>query len=118
MHDVGGGQARAGWFDFLRPRTAYAQTPPATFYGKGLRPGDLLEARIGERPCVPPTRVNAQGKWVIAIASDAVCGPAAGARVEFFLNGALCEETDAWQPGGIPRNVADGIILHPKSAQP
>ncbi len=92
--------------------TASAQTPPATFYGKGLRSGDRVEAFIGGRSCGAAT-ANTAGEWSISVPSSAACGPTAGAPVAFTLNGAAATATPAatWQGGGLPADVANGYVL-------
>jgi len=92
--------------------TASAQTPPATFYGKGLRSGDRVEAFIGGRSCGAAT-ANTAGEWSISVPSSAACGPTAGASVSFTLNGAAATITPAatWQGGGLPPDVANGYAL-------
>jgi len=92
--------------------SASAQTPPATFYGKGLKSGDKVEAMIGGKSCGTAT-ANAAGEWSISVASTAACGPTAGAAVSFTLNGAAATATPAatWQGGGLPADVANGYVL-------
>ncbi|MBM4415395.1 MAG: hypothetical protein FJ035_03875 [Chloroflexi bacterium] len=94
--------------------SANAQTPPATFYGKGLTAGHKVEASIGGRSCGTAT-VTATGEWVISVASDNKCQPTAGAAVSFTINGAPATATPAavWQAGGTPpaANIANGYVL-------
>ena len=92
--------------------TANAQTPPATFYGKGLKSGDKVEAMVGGKSCGTAT-ANAAGEWSISVPSTAACGPTAGAAVAFTLNGAAATATPAatWQGGGLPADVANGYVL-------
>lgn len=92
--------------------TANAQTPPATFYGKGLKSGDKVEAFIAGKSCGSAT-ANAAGEWSISVPTTAACGPTAGAAVSFTLNGAAATATPAatWQGGGLPADVANGYVL-------
>lgn len=92
--------------------TASAQTPPATFYGKGLRSGDRVEAFIGGRSCGAAT-ANTAGEWSISVAASAACGPTAGAPTAFTLNGEAATASPAatWQGGGLPPDVANGYVL-------
>ena len=48
--------------------SANAQTPPATFYGKGLKSGDKVGAWIGGKVCAEAT-ANAAGEWSISVPS-------------------------------------------------
>jgi hypothetical protein len=101
--------------------SANAQTPPATFYGKGLTAGQVVGASIGGKSCGTAT-VTAAGEWVISIASDNACGPTAGAAVSFTIAGAAATATPAavWQAGGTPppANIADGYTLRPGGTTP
>jgi len=99
--------------------SANAQTPPATFYGKGLKSGDKVEAFIAGKSCGTST-ANAAGEWSISVASTAACAPTAGAAVSFTLNGAAATATPAatWQGGGLPADVANGYVLAAGAATP
>ena len=101
--------------------SANAQTPPATFYGRGLTAGQTVGATIGGRSCGTAT-VTAAGEWVISVASDAACAPTAGAAVSFTINGAPATAAPAavWQAGGTPppANIADGYVLRAGAATP
>lgn len=93
--------------------TADAQTPPAVFYGKGLKSGDRVEALIGGKSCGTAT-ANAAGEWSISVQSNNVaCGPTENAAVAFTLNGAAVSPTPAavWKGGGLPPDVANGYVL-------
>jgi hypothetical protein len=92
--------------------TATAQTPPAVFYGKGLKSGDKVEATIGGKSCGTAT-ANAAGEWSISVQSTATCAPTANAAVAFTLNGGAATSTPAatWQGGGLPPDVANGYVL-------
>ena len=92
--------------------TAKAQTPPANFYGKGLKSGDKVEASIGGKSCGTAT-ASAAGEWAISVQSSATCGPTEGAAVTFTLNGAAATATPAatWKGGGLPADVAIGYVL-------
>jgi len=92
--------------------SANAQTPPATFYGKGLKSGDKVEASIAGKSCGSAT-ANAAGEWSISVPTTAACAPTAGAAVSFTLNGAAATATPAatWQGGGLPADVANGYVL-------
>lgn len=92
--------------------TADAQTPPAVFYGKGLKSGDKVEAMIAGKSCGTAT-ANAAGEWSISVASTAACGPTENAAVAFTLNGGGATATPAatWKGGGLPPDVANGYVL-------
>jgi hypothetical protein len=92
--------------------TVSAQNPPATVYGKGLKAGDKVEARIGGTACGSAT-ANAAGEWSISIPTTAPCNPTAGAAISFTLNGNAVTSTPAatWQAGGLPGDVANGYVL-------
>ena len=92
--------------------TADAQTPPAVFYGKGLKSGDKVEAMIAGKSCGTAT-ANAAGEWSISVQSNAACGPTEGAAVAFTLNGGAATATPAatWKGGGLPPDVANGYVL-------
>lgn len=101
--------------------SAYAQSPPATFYGKGLTAGQVVGASVGGKACGTAT-VTAAGEWVISIAPDNACGPQAGAAVSFTIAGGAATATPAavWQAGGTPppANIADGYTLKAGGAAP
>lgn len=92
--------------------SANAQTPPATFYGKGLKSGDKVEAMIAGKSCGTAT-ANAAGEWSISVAAGSACAPTSGAAVAFTLNAAAVTATPAatWQGGGLPADVANGYVL-------
>ena len=92
--------------------TADAQTPPAVFYGKGLKSGDKVEAMIAGKSCGTAT-ANAAGEWSISVQSNAACGPTEGAAVSFTLNAGAATATPAatWKGGGLPPDVANGYVL-------
>ena len=92
--------------------TADAQTPPAVFYGKGLKSGDKVEAMIAGKSCGTAT-ANAAGEWSISVQSNAACGPTEGAAVSFTLNAGPATATPAatWKGGGLPPDVANGYVL-------
>ncbi len=92
--------------------TADAQTPPATFYGKGLKSGDKVELFIAGKSCGSAT-ANAAGEWSVSVPTTAACAPTAGAAVTATLNGAAASLNPAatWQGGGLPPDVANGYTL-------
>ena len=92
--------------------TADAQTPPAVFYGKGLKSGDRVEALIAGRSCGTAT-ANAAGEWSISVQANAACAPTENAAVAFTLNAAAATSTPAatWKGGGLPPDVANGYVL-------
>jgi hypothetical protein len=92
--------------------TVNAQTPPASFYGKGLKSGDKVEAFIGGKSC-GSTTVNAATEWSIPVSATAACGPTQGAAVSFTLNGAPATVVPAavWNGGGTPPDIANGYVL-------
>jgi hypothetical protein len=97
--------------------TASAQTPPATFYGRGLQAGSTVQASIGGTVCGSST-VNSAGEWSISVPTTAPCNPTEGAAVTFTVNGAPATATPAavWRGGGLPPDVANGYVLAPASA--
>lgn len=98
--------------------TANAQTPPATFYGKGLKAGDKVEVWVGGKVCGTAT-ATAAGEWSLQVAADNACGPTANAAVAFRLNGANVTASPAavWVGGGLPSDVANGYVLSAAPAQ-
>lgn len=92
------------------PQVAYAQTPPAAFYGRGLEPGDRVEAQLAGLSCGTAV-VNAKGEWAILIQSTAACRPTEGATVTFLLNGIEAPVRAIWRGGGLPEDVEYGIDL-------
>lgn len=89
---------------------AQAQVPPFTAYGSGLRAGDRVEAFDGTRSCGTAT-ADANGNWILQIASNAPCNPAANDVITFTLNGAPTSASEVYKAGGAPRDVARGITL-------
>ena len=83
---------------------AYAQNPPAVFYGTDTSSGDVVEAFIDGVSCGSATATS--DGWVIQIDEDAACDPADGDDVSFTLNGTAVEEHETWTAGGSPANVA------------
>lgn len=102
--------------NMLRPRVAYAQTPPATFYGRGLRPGALVTAELDGRPVGSQAVVNDQGEWVIAIQSNDSSRPTQGSTVTFAVDGERMEPPATWQGGGFPDDLEWGLVLRPAQA--
>ncbi len=94
-----------------QPVTAHAQTPPATFYGRGLTPGDVVRAHVSGRPCSNECVVNEKGEWVIFIPTTADCIPTAGALVTFTVNGVESHTKSVWQGGGLPDDIEWGLEL-------
>ena len=91
--------------------TVHAQvSPPATYFGAGMTPGDEVEAFIGSLSCGVST-VTAAGEWVIVVQPDASCEPSTGLEVTFAVNGAPAEESETWRPGGVPADLAVGMTL-------
>jgi hypothetical protein len=97
--------------------TASAQVPPYTAYGQNLAAGARVEAFIGGKSC-GTTNANAQGQWILQIASNAPCSPADGLTITFTLNGAPTSASETWKAGGAPKNVAQGITLIAAPAPP
>lgn len=89
---------------------AHAQVPPFTAYGSGLRAGDRVEAFDGTRSCGTSV-ADANGNWILQIASNAPCNPAANDNITFTLNGAPTSASEVYKAGGAPRDVARGITL-------
>lgn len=92
--------------------SAQAQTPPFSAYGIGQTPGAVVEAFVGGNSCGTAT-ADADGNWLLEIAADAPCTPAAGDEISFTLDGAAVTETATWSAGGVPADVANGISLTP-----
>ena len=89
---------------------AHAQVPPFTAYGSGLRAGDKVEAFDGTRSC-GTANADANGNWILQIASNAPCNPAANDTITFTLNGAPTSASETYKAGGAPKDVARGITL-------
>lgn len=91
--------------------TAHAQQAPYTAYGTGLQAGQVVAVYDGSTECGSVT-VDANGDWLIRIASDAPCSPQTGDTLTFMLDGqATTASGETWRPGGAPANVAQGIAL-------
>ncbi len=97
--------------------TANAQTPPATFYGKGLKAADKVEVSVGGASCGIAT-ATAAGEWSLSVAADNACKPTAAGAVTFKLNGAAqtASPAAAWANGGLPSDVANGYVLSAAAA--
>lgn len=89
--------------------------PPAIYYGFGLDPGEVVAAfntRTGcEEIVCEQAEVNGDGFWVMRIAGDNVCGPQPGDTVIFAIGGEAVDHTESWISGGVPADVARGIVL-------
>lgn len=99
--------------------TANAQTPPATFYGKGLKAADKVEVSVGGASCGTAT-ATATGEWSLSVGADNACKPTAAGAVTFKLNGAAqtASPAAAWANGGLPSDVANGYVLSAAAAAP
>ena len=87
-----------------------AQTPPYSAYGTGATAGDEIAAWIDGVVC-GETTVDAAGEWVIFVEAGGDCGAADGDTIMFSVNGEVAEETATWSAGGVPDDVAAGIML-------
>ena len=88
--------------------------PPATYYGFGLDPGDVvtsLNTRPGCEVVCEQAVVDSDALWVLRIAGDNVCGVREGDVIEFTVNGEPVTPTETWAPGGAPADAAQGITL-------
>ena len=99
--------------------TANAQTPPATFYGKGLKAADKVEVHVGGALCGTAT-ATAAGEWSLQVAADNACKPTAAGEVAMKLNGVLqtVSPKAVWANGGLPSDVANGYVLTAAPAAP
>ena len=99
--------------------TANAQTPPATFYGKGLKAADKVEVSVGGASCGTAI-ATATGEWSLSVGADNACKPTAAGAVTFKLNGAAqtASPAAAWANGGLPSDVANGYVLSAAAAAP
>ena len=97
--------------------TANAQTPPATFYGKGLKAADKVEVSVGGASCGTAI-ATATGEWSLSVGADNACKPTAAGAVTFKLNGAAqtASPAAAWANGGLPSDVANGYVLSAAAA--
>ena len=97
--------------------TANAQTPPATFYGKGLKAADKVEVSVGGVSCGTAI-ATATGEWSLSVGADNACKPTAAGAVTFKLNGAAqtASPAAAWANGGLPSDVANGYVLSAAAA--
>ncbi|MCK9486562.1 MAG: hypothetical protein M0R73_07655 [Dehalococcoidia bacterium] len=84
--------------------------PPFTAYGTGLTAGDTISASIDGEACGEAT-VDAEGNWLLPIASDHECAPQVGDTINFAINGEAAAETATYSFGGAPEDVANGIDL-------
>jgi len=91
--------------------STYAQNPPATFYGTA-EAGDEITATIDGTECASAT-AGADGFWQLQVPEGGDCGASDGDTVGFTINGAAAEETETWQAGGAPSDVANGVSLTP-----
>ena len=89
---------------------AHAQVPPFTADGSGLKAGDKVESFDGTKSCGTAT-ADANGNWILQIASNAPCNPAANDTLTFTLNGAPTSASETYKAGGAPKDVARGITL-------
>jgi hypothetical protein len=89
---------------------ASAASPPDAMYGSGLKAGDRVEVFDGPKAC-GATTANANGQWLIWIATTAPCGPADGDKLGFHLNGAATTAAETFKIGGAPARVATGVRL-------
>jgi hypothetical protein len=96
--------------------STYAQNPPATFYGTA-EAGDEITATIDGEECASAT-AGADGFWQLQVPEGGDCGASDGDTVGFTLNGTAAEETETWQAGGAPSNVAEGVTLTPGEEGP
>lgn len=81
--------------------TADAQSPPFRAFGVGVAAGATVAAQIGGVEC-GTTTADADGNWIVDIASAAACNPASGDTITFSLDGAAVDETATWSSGGSP----------------
>ncbi len=81
--------------------TADAQQPPFRAFGTGVAAGATVAAQIGGVEC-GTTTADADGNWLLDIASDAACNPASGDTITFSLDGAAVDETATWSSAGSP----------------
>ena len=88
-----------------------AQNPPATFYGTA-ESGDVITATIDGTECASAT-AGADGFWQMQVLEGGDCGASDGDTVGFTLNGTAANETETWQAGGAPSDVANGVSLTP-----
>ena len=79
-----------------------AQVAPATLYGIGYAPGDVIEAFINDVSCATAT-ADANGDWTMQIPAAPPCSPRDGDTVTFTRNGRAMVATETWRPLGRPR---------------
>jgi hypothetical protein len=91
--------------------STYAQNPPATFYGTA-EAGDEITATIDDEECASAT-AGADGFWQLQVPEGGDCGASDGDTVGFTINGTAADETETWQAGGAPSDVANGVTLTP-----
>ena len=96
--------------------SASAQNPPATFYG-AAESGDVITATIDGTECASAT-AGADGFWQMQVLEGGTCGASDGDTVGFTVNGTPANETETWQAGGAPSNVANGVSLTPGEEEP
>ena len=88
----------------------YAQMPPFTAYGSGVKADDKIEAFDGKYSC-GTARADSNGNWILQISRSAPCNPATGDTITFTLNGAATSASETYKPGGAPKDVARGVTL-------
>lgn len=89
---------------------AYAQMPPYTAYGMGLRSGATVAASIDGVEC-GRAKVSAAGNWKITIPAESPCQPQDGATIHFAVDGDERSATARWSGGGAPANPRVGVAL-------
>jgi hypothetical protein len=97
-------------FELLPPRPAGAQSPPAVYYGRGLRPGATVEALIRGAVCAR-SPVDDRGEWALTIAPFASCGPRDGDTTSFKVDGQTAPLTAPFRSGYTPPDTANGLVL-------
>ncbi len=89
--------------------------PPATYYGFGLDQSVVVRTfntRAGcENIVCEQSEVDGDGFWVVRIAGDNVCGVREGDEIVFTVDDEPTTHTEQWLAGGVPADVANGILL-------
>ena len=95
----------------LPPLPADAQTtPPAVYYGRGLRPGGTIEALVRGAVCAS-SPIDQRGEWALSFTPAAPCAPRDGDTTSFRIDGALAPQTAPFRAGFTPPDVANGLAL-------
>lgn len=99
----------------IRPEQAYAQSPPASYYGTSGA-NDAIEARHNGAVCASAV-AGSDGFWRLTVTSG-TCGISEGGSLAFYRNGTDSGARETFKPGGVPSNVTTGVVTGGAPALP